>query len=109
MPTEKPAHPTKHAKVPVPVENTTDATRGQPLATRARMRRAELEEVLRLLSDDRLLMRTDLEMALAEVDQWLAADVEHVSYVTAGELSRWLERTKHLAEVTPRAQRNGGQ
>lgn len=106
MTTHKTTHSPKHAKVPV--ENTTDATRGEPIAMRARTRKAELEKAHDLLPTTAVRARTDIEMALAEVNQWLAGDVEHLSHVTSAELNRWLERTKHLAEVTPKTRRVRG-
>jgi len=99
MPTQKNAHPTKHTKFPYASTNPTDATRGEPIADRASTRKAELEKAHDLLPSTELRARADIEMALAEVNQWLAGDVEHLSHVTAAELNRWLERTKHLAEV----------
>jgi len=108
MSTPKTVDPTKHAKVPTRVENTTDATRGKPIASRARTRKAELEKAHDLLPSTELSARGDIEMALAEVNQWLAGDTEHLSHVTAADHNRWLERTKHLAEVTPKARRTRG-
>ena len=108
MRTQKIAHRAKRAKTPPRVENTTDATRGEPLVMRARIRRAELEKALGLLPTDQARARTDIEMALAEVNQWLAGDVEHLAHVTAAVLNTWLERTKHLAEVTPSARVSRG-
>ena len=106
--TQKIHHPTKHKKVPVHVENSTDATRGEPIATRARTRKAELEKAHDLLPTTDLRARADIEMALAEVNQWLAGDVENLSHVTGAELNRWLERTKHLAEVARKARPGRG-
>ena len=107
MSTQKTAHPARHAKAPR-IENTTDATRGEPIATRARTRKAELEKAHDLLPSTELRARADIEMALAEVNEWLAGDVEHLSHVTAAELNRWLERTKHLAEAAPKARHTRG-
>ncbi len=106
MPTSKTTDPAKHTKRRVPVENSTDATRGEPIADRARTRKAELEKAHDLLPVTEQRARTDIEVALAEVNQWLAGDVEHLSRVTSAQLSRWLERTKHLAELTPKARRH---
>ena len=86
----------------MPMENSTDATRGEPIAVRARTRKTELEKVLERLPTDEATARVDIEIALAEVNEWLAGDVEHLSHVTSADLNRWLERTKHLAEVTPK-------
>lgn len=95
---------TPHAqdlRAPARVENTTDATRGQPLAARAQQRRAELAAALQKLPADELRARGDIELALTTVDGLLTGDVENLSDATASQLDRWLEHTKHLAEVTP--------
>jgi len=95
---------TPHAqdrRAPARVENTTDATRGQALAARAQQRRAELAAALQKLPADELSARGDLELTLATVEGLLTGDVEHLSDATASQLDRWLEHTKHLAEVTP--------
>ena len=65
MPTYKTAHPTRHGKVSVRVENTTDATRGGPIASRARTRKAELEKAHDLLPSTKLRALGDIELALA--------------------------------------------
>lgn len=103
MRTAKTSHPTKHAKAARRVENTTDATRGEPLATRALKRKAELEAILATIPADRVNARNDIETALGTVEGLLTGDVEHVSHRTGEELSRWLEHSKHLAELAPRA------
>ena len=82
--------------------NTTDQTRGEPLATRARARRAELAAALAKLPADHLRARGDIELALATVDNLLTGDPTHPSDATASEMNTWLEGTKHLAE-TPTA------
>jgi hypothetical protein len=105
MSTEKISHtPTPRSKRrgPNPVENTTDATRGEPLTTRARKRVAELEEALDNLPDTAKRERSDIELALASVSELLTGNQQRLSEVTASELNRWLENTKHLAEMTPR-------
>lgn len=87
---------------PIPVvENTTDATRGESLGIRAQKRRAELESALAALPADELRARGDIELAMSSVDAMLTGDLEHLPDVTAAEISRWLEHTKHLAETTP--------
>jgi hypothetical protein len=106
MSTHKISQPIRHKNAPRPVQNTTDATRGEPIAERARTRKAELEKALALLPATRQRARADIDLALAEVNQWLAGGVEHLSHVTAAELSRWLEATKHLAEVAAKAPRS---
>lgn len=88
------------------VENTTDATRGEPLAVRAQKRKAELVAALQKLSSDELRACSDIELALTTVDGLLTGDVEKLSDATASQLDRWLEHTKHLAEVTPPTERS---
>jgi hypothetical protein len=103
MPTTK-TH-ARRPRAPAHVENTTDATRGEPLVVRAQKRKAELEAALQKLPADELRARSDIELALTTVDGLLTGDVEKLSDATASQLNRWLEHTKHLAEVTPRTQR----
>ncbi len=83
--------------------NSTDATRGEPLALRAQKRRAELEVALDRLPDDDLRLRSDIEVAISSLDGLLTGDPDHLAAVTAADLSRLLENTKHLAEQTPHA------
>lgn len=101
MPTEETSLPIEPATVPMHVENSTDATRGEPLAVRAQKRRAELAQALEKLPSDDTRTRNDIEIALGAVDVLLTGDVEHLSSVTAADLSRWLESSKHLAERCP--------
>ncbi len=100
MNTHKPAQP-KHAKpkAPVHVENSTDATRGEPLGIRAQKRRTELEAALASLPADRLREQSDIQLALSSVDELMTGDLENPSEVVATGLNRWLEGTKHLAET----------
>lgn len=92
-PTVKQPTMTKH------VENSTDATRGEPLAMRARTRKLELEAVLAKLPADDKRARSDIEIAVASIDSLLTGDTEHLAESTAAELSRLLESNKHLAET----------
>ena len=101
MSTEETSLPIEPATVPMHVENSTDATRGEPLAVRAQKRRAELAQALEKLPSDETRKRSDIEIALGAVDELLTGDVEHLSNVTAADLSRWLESSKHLAETCP--------
>jgi len=87
---------------PVSHTNTTDATQGEPLAVRARARRKELAAALAKLPADRARERGDIELALTTVDNLLTGDPKHLSDATGGDLNKWLEGTKHLAEK-PRA------
>lgn len=77
--------------------NSTDATRGQNLRARVETRKQELELALSTLGpDDRA--RADIELALAEVSGLLTGDLDHIPYVVAVELNRWLESNKHVNE-----------
>ena len=82
------------------VENTTDATRGQPLATRALDRQRELVLALAKLPEGGRA-RDEIELALSSLSPLLTGDLQHLSDATASEINRWLEHTKHVAEQTP--------
>jgi cell division septum initiation protein DivIVA len=84
-----------------PVENTTDATRGEPLAVRAQKRKLELERALDKLPAEDARARNDINVAVSSISALLTGDVDHLSDTTAAELSRVLESSKHLAEVNP--------
>ena len=102
--TDKTAHPIQPAKQARPakhVENSTDATRGEPLAMRAQKRKRELELALDKLPAEDLRARNDISIAVASIDGLLTGDVDHLSDATAADLSRLLENSKHLAEVNP--------
>ena len=79
------------------IENTTDATRGQPLAARVLARKAELEDALADCGPHEPLRRTALETALVTVYQLITGDLAHPPDVIAVALNRWLERNKHLS------------
>ena len=96
---------TKHPAKKTRIENTTDATRGEPLALRAAKRKAELEAALVAVPADDERARGDIEIALGALSELMAGDIKHLSHVTSAELSRWLEATKHLAETTPKHKR----
>ena len=81
-------------------ENTTDATRGQPLALRAQKRLAELEALMAGLPAGAML-RSEIELAISSVSGLLTGNLDKLPRTTAAELNRWLESTKHLGEVTP--------
>jgi hypothetical protein len=83
------------------VENSTDATRGEPLAMRAQKRKLELELALTKLPADDMRARNDIDRAVASIDGLLTGDVDHLSSATAADLSRLLENSKHLAEGQP--------
>ena len=85
------------------IENSTDATRGQPLGDRVLARKDELETALANCGPHDTSLRLDLETALATVYQLITGDLAHPSSVVAQDLNRWLERNKHLAEATLRS------
>ena len=79
------------------IENTTDATRGRPLAARVLARKIELEDALADCSAHDMLRRTMLETALATVYALMTGDLAHPPEVIARALNNWLERNKHLS------------
>jgi hypothetical protein len=78
------------------IENTTDATRGQPLAARVLARKAELEDELADCRPHEVLRRTALHTALTTVYALITGDLAHPPDVIARALNSWLERNKHL-------------
>ena len=84
------------------IRNSTDATRGQPLAARVLARKDELEDALANLGLHDVLMRQAIETALATIYALMTGDLAHPSDVVARDLNRWLERNKHLAQDLPR-------
>ena len=84
------------------LENSTDATRGQPLAARVLARKDELEDALADLGPYDVLLRQALETALTTVYTLMTGDLAHPSDVVARDLNRWLERNKHLAQDVTR-------
>ena len=79
------------------IENTTDATRGQPFAVRVLARKAELEDALADVAPYEIQRRAGLETALAIVYALMTGDLAHPPEVIARALNNWLERNKHLA------------
>jgi hypothetical protein len=87
------------------LENSVDATRGQPLAMRVLARKDELEDALAELNPHDLVERQAIETALATVYLLMTGDLAHPSQVVAQNLNQWLERNKHLGqEITRRKQ-----
>ena len=87
------------------LDNTTDATRGQPLWARVLARKDELEDALAELGPHDAIERAAIETALATVYALMTGDLAHPSDVVAHSLNRWLERNKHLAQDITRRQR----
>jgi hypothetical protein len=87
------------------LENSVDATRGQPLAARILARKNELEDALAELGAHDRVERQAIETALATVYLLMTGDLAHPSDVVARDLNLWLERNKHLGqEITRRQQ-----
>ncbi|HEY5949468.1 MAG TPA: hypothetical protein VIV40_28430 [Kofleriaceae bacterium] len=87
------------------LENSVDATRGQPLAMRVLARKDELEDALAELDPHAVVERQAIETALTTVYLLMTGDLAHPSDVVARHLNRWLERNKHLGqEITRRKQ-----
>ena len=78
------------------IENTTDATRGQPLAARVLARKIELEDALADCGPHDAPLRTALQSALTAVYALITGDLAHPPAVIARALNNWLERNKHL-------------
>lgn len=96
---------TMSAVVHCKIENSTDATRGQPLAARVLARKDELEDALADCGHHEVLVRTAIQTALATVYSLITCDLAHPAAVVAQSLNRWLERNKHLAQEITRAPR----
>jgi hypothetical protein len=88
----------------VRLENTVDATRGQPLGARVITRKNELEDALAELGRHDNKERQAIETALATIYLLMTGDLAHPSDVVACDLNRWLERHKHLAQDITRRQ-----
>jgi hypothetical protein len=85
------------------LENSVDATRGQPLAMRVLARKDELEDALAELGPHETVERQAIETALATVYLLMTGDLAHPSDVIAQSLNHWLERNKHLGQEITRA------
>lgn len=78
-------------------QNTTDATRGQPLAARVLARKDELEDALADCGVHQVQRRRAIETALTAVYALITGDLAHPPDIIARALNAWLERNKHLA------------
>ena len=87
------------------IQNTTDATRGQPLAARVYQRKDELEDALADLDAREVMLRQAIQTALTTIYSLITGDIAHPPDLIARALNRWLERNKHLAQDITRAQR----
>ncbi len=85
--------------------NSSDATTGQPMVLRILARKEELEGRLLTLRTDDLHARQEIYNALATIGELLTGDLEHIPPIVVADMSRWLERNKHVAEsAVPPAQ-----
>jgi hypothetical protein len=78
--------------------NSVDSTTGQPIVVRVMVRKHELETALADLPHEDRRARSDLELALSTIDGLLTGNLAEVPAMVVVDMSRWLERTKHLAE-----------
>jgi hypothetical protein len=78
------------------IENSTDATRGQPLAARVLARKDELEDALADCAPYDELRRCAIETALSTCYALITGDIAHPSRVVSRALNAWLERNKRL-------------
>lgn len=76
-------------------ENSTEATRGQPLIARVFARKVELEDALADCGPHES-QRTAIEGALSTVYSLMTCDLMHPPQFVARALSQWLERNKHV-------------
>jgi hypothetical protein len=77
-------------------ENSTDATRGQPLIARVFARKVELEDALADCGPYSVVRRQAIESTLCQVYSLMTCDLMHPPQFVARALSRWLECNKHV-------------
>ncbi len=80
---------------------TSHPTGNEPLATRARQRKAELEVALADAASGNKPERDDIERALLGLALLLTGASDPLAEATAVELKLWLERTRDLGVATP--------
>jgi hypothetical protein len=78
--------------------NSVDATTGHPIVERVLAHKLALETKLLALTEQDKATRGDIELALSTINELLTGDLAAVPRVVAVDMSRWLERNKHLAE-----------
>ena len=87
--------PNTRQPVEIHNDNSTSALRGHPLGERVLARQAELEAELETLNEGSAEYIA-ISTALATLQQYLGADMDHLSDVTARDLNNWLERNKYI-------------
>ena len=92
-----PSTPKTNKRQPKPIhnDNSVSALRGHPLGERVLARQAELEAEMEKLEEGSAEFIA-IDTALATLQQYLGADMEHLSDVTAHDLNNWLERNKYI-------------
>ena len=75
--------------------NSIEALRGHPLGERVLARQAELEGEIEKLEQG-CPEFVAIDTALATIEGYLGADLEHLSDATAHDLNNWLERNKYI-------------
>ncbi|MEO6775496.1 MAG: hypothetical protein ABI467_21215 [Kofleriaceae bacterium] len=96
--TTKPTKSTKSVRARRGVihnENSVEGLRGHPLGERVLARQAELEDEIAKL-DEGSVEFIAIDTALATLEQYLGANLDHLSSVTSNDLNNWLERNKYL-------------
>ena len=78
--------------------NSVDATTGQPMIARVLARKSELEAIRQTLHETDLQTLSDIDVALQTIDGLLTGDHSNIPPVVVADMSKWLERSKHLAE-----------
>lgn len=79
--------------------NSVDATTGQPMIARVLTRKAELEARRETLREDDLQTRSEIDLSLQTIGELLTGDLAHIPPVVVADMSKWLERSKHIAEI----------
>lgn len=79
--------------------NSVDATTGQPMIARVLQRKEELEARRQTLREDDLQTRSDIDLALSTISELITGDLAHIPQVVVSDMSKWLERSKHIAEI----------
>ncbi len=79
--------------------NSVDATIGQPMIARVLSRKAELEAIRQTLRETELQTLSDIDLALQTIDGLLTGDHANIPPVVVADMNKWLERSKHLAEL----------
>lgn len=78
--------------------NSVDATTGQPMIARVLQRKAELEAIRQTLHETDLHTLSDIDVALQTIEGLLTGDHANIPPVVVADMSKWLERSRHLAE-----------